>query len=223
MAVLLMVFILQLLFGTSRPCLLQRTSAGLRSVHPGDNITLHCDITVEYDIWWYHQSSEEMMVLITAGKGRLSKSFSLNYNLNEDHYDGIMNSSSVDLVIVGVGETDLGLYYCGGRNNTNHIQFGKAIRLNFRDYNSVFKDRETVPGGGDIQSNSSSAHMDYECSSPDPAPYQITTAVLASVCLISVLTNFIMFCNRVQGKYQSVAIVEDSTEKCKKCKQYRME
>ncbi|KAI4904354.1 hypothetical protein NFI96_032397, partial [Prochilodus magdalenae] len=174
-----------LLSGTCRTCLLQRTSAGLRSVHPGDNITLHCDITVDHEISWYHQSSEEMMVLITAGKRRVGRSFSLNYNLNEDHYDGIMISSSVDLVIVGVSETDLGLYYCGGRNNTNHVQFGKAIRLIFT--------------GGDTQSNSSSAHTDSECSSPDPAPYQITIVVLGSVCLISVLTNFIMFYYRVQG------------------------
>ncbi|KAI4890345.1 hypothetical protein NFI96_013740 [Prochilodus magdalenae] len=218
MAELLTVFILQLLFGIFRPCLLQRTSAGLRSVHPGDNITLHCDITVEYDIWWYHQNSEEMKLLITARKGKLGISFSLNYNLNEDHYDGIMKPGSVDLVIVGVNETDLGLYYCGGRNNTNHIQFGKAIRLNFT--------------GGDLQSNSSSAHTDSKCSSPDPAPCQITIVVLGSVCLISVLTNFIMFCNRVQGENflidliqnqctgkfdASDAIAEDSTEKCPPC------
>ncbi|KAI4901875.1 hypothetical protein NFI96_026940, partial [Prochilodus magdalenae] len=175
--------------GTFRLCILQRTSAGLRSVHPGGNITLHCDITVELEISWYHQSSEEMMVLITAIKGKLSKSFFLNYNLNEGHYDGIMNSSSVDLVIVGVNETDLGLYYCGGRNNTNHIQFGKAIRLIFT--------------GGDLQSNSPSAHTDSECPSPDPAPYQITVIILASVCLISVLINLILtwvFCYRVQGE-----------------------
>ncbi|KAI4900821.1 hypothetical protein NFI96_026831 [Prochilodus magdalenae] len=186
MAKLLTVFILQLLFGSCRLCVLQRTSADLRSVHPGDNITLHCDITVDHEVSWYHQSSEEMMVLITAVKRKLYTSFSISYNLNEGHYDGIMKTGSVDLVIVGVNETDLGLYYCGGRNNTNHIQFGKAIRLIFT--------------GGDFQSNSSSPHTDSECPSPDPAPYQITIVALGSVCLILALTNFIMFCYRVQGE-----------------------
>ncbi|KAI4881075.1 hypothetical protein NFI96_013849 [Prochilodus magdalenae] len=158
MAELLTVFILQLLFGTCRAGLLQKTSAGLRSVHPGDNITLHCDITVDYEISW----------------------------------------GSVDLVIVGVGETDLGLYYCGGRNDTQHIQFGKAIRLIFT--------------GGDFQSNSSSAHTDSECLSPDPAPYQITTVVLGSVCLISVLTNLILtwvFCYRVQGENFLIDLIQN--------------
>ncbi|KAI4901874.1 hypothetical protein NFI96_026939, partial [Prochilodus magdalenae] len=191
-----------LLSGTCRPCVLQRTSAGLRSVHPGGTITLHCDITVDHEIWWYHQSSEEMKLLITAGKVKLYKSFTLNYNLNEDHYDGIMKPSSVDLVIVGVNETDLGLYYCGGRNNTQHIPFGKAIRLIFT--------------GGDLQSNSSSEQTDSECPSPDPAPCQITVIVLVSVCLLSVLMNFIfswVFCYRAQGKDHTDGNAEDSIEK----------
>ncbi|KAI4880097.1 hypothetical protein NFI96_027468, partial [Prochilodus magdalenae] len=193
MAKLLTAFILQLLFGIFRLCVLQRTSAGPRSVHPGGNITLHCDITVELEISWYHQSSEEMKLLITAIKGKLSKSFSLYYNLNEDHYDEI-----IDLVVVGVSETDLGLYYCGGRNDTNHIQFGKAIRLNFT--------------GGDLQSNSSSAQTDSESSSPDPAPYQIIIVVLASVCLLSVLLNLIfswVFCYRVQGENFLIDLIQN--------------
>ncbi|KAI4902063.1 hypothetical protein NFI96_031415, partial [Prochilodus magdalenae] len=103
----------RLFSGTCRPCLLQRTSAGLRSVHPGGNITLHCDITVEYatDVGTHQKVKKEMKRLITAYReGKLSK--------------------SLMFMRVGVNETDLGLYYCGGRNNTQHILFGKAIRLN---------------------------------------------------------------------------------------------
>ncbi|KAL7868513.1 hypothetical protein SRHO_G00098970 [Serrasalmus rhombeus] len=133
MVKLLTVFILQLQFGTFRLCLLRKTASDLRSVHPGENITLNCDITANYEMLWYHQSSEEMKlkVLIVAGKGKLDKSFSLSYNINENHYDGIINTRSVSLEVVGVNESDLGLYYCGGRNITTSIQFGKAIRLTF--------------------------------------------------------------------------------------------
>ena len=72
-----------------------------------------------------------MKLLIIAGKDKLSKSFSLDYNIDEGHYERTINTSSVSLVIIGVNETDLGLYYCGGRNNTKSIQFGKAVRLTF--------------------------------------------------------------------------------------------
>ncbi|KAI4900117.1 hypothetical protein NFI96_007670, partial [Prochilodus magdalenae] len=114
--------------GTFRPCLLQRTSAGLRSVHPGDNITLHCDVTAEYEISWYHQSSEEMKLLMSAGRSNRGKQYFLNHIVDEDHYEVADNTG---LVIIGVNETDLGLYYCGGRNQTSFLRFGRAIRLNF--------------------------------------------------------------------------------------------
>ncbi|KAL7868517.1 hypothetical protein SRHO_G00099010 [Serrasalmus rhombeus] len=133
MAKLLTMFILQLLIGTISLCLLQRTLADLRSIHPGENITLHCEITAVYEISWYQLSSEEMKpkLLITVKTGQLDKSFFLSHNINEDHYEGTEDTRSVSLVIVGVKESDLGLYYCGGRNSTTSIQFGKAFRLTF--------------------------------------------------------------------------------------------
>ncbi|KAL6473494.1 hypothetical protein MHYP_G00170550 [Metynnis hypsauchen] len=173
--------------GTCRLCL-QGTSADLRSVHPGDSITLHCDITTDYEISWYHQSSEKMKLklLIIAKKSKLDSSFFLNYNVKGSHYDGTINTGSVDLLIIGADESDLGLYYCGGQNNTKPIQFGKAIRLTFPD--------------GDLQSNGSSVQSDSD-PPPDPALHWIIIIVLTSVCLVQMSVIILCaFCHRVKGE-----------------------
>ncbi|KAL7858741.1 hypothetical protein AOLI_G00188430 [Acnodon oligacanthus] len=188
MARLQSVVVLQLLFGTFRLCLLQRTSSDHRSVHPGENITLQCDITADYEISWYHQSSEEMKLLVSAGKDKLNKSFSLNHNVDEGHYDGSENTRSVSLMIIGVDESDLGLYYCGGRGQKSLLQFGKAIRLTFADAENDEEKTEDA---------------EYPPGSPDPESYRILITVLMSVCLVSVLMNILflwLLCYRVQGK-----------------------
>ncbi|KAL6473481.1 hypothetical protein MHYP_G00170420 [Metynnis hypsauchen] len=185
MAELQTVFTLQLLLGTIRLCLLQRTSSDLRSVQPGENITLHCDITADYEISWYHQSSEEMKLLISAGKDKLNKSFSLNHNVDEGHYEGIENTRSVSLVIIGVNESDLGLYYCGGRGQKSLLQFGKAIRLTFAD--------------GDLQSNGSPAQSESE--PPSDPLHWIIIIVLTNVCLVQMSVIILCaFCHRVKGE-----------------------
>ncbi|XP_053541849.1 uncharacterized protein LOC108274858 [Ictalurus punctatus] len=131
MAHLLDLFTLQLLFGFFTPCLLEIASTDHLSVHPGENITLLCNITNYSEISWYRLRSEEVNLLISAEKFKLEKTFSLRYNVNESHFDMTESSSSVSLVIIGVRETDLGFYFCGRRNRTTHIQFGKPIRLDF--------------------------------------------------------------------------------------------
>ncbi|KAL7868519.1 hypothetical protein SRHO_G00099030 [Serrasalmus rhombeus] len=204
MARLLFVFPLQLLFGTFRLCLLQRTSSDLRSAHPGENITLHCDITVDYEILWYHQSSEEMKLLVSAGKDKLNKSFFLGYNMDEGHYDGTINSSSVSLVIVGVDETDLGLYYCGGRNGSNPIHFGKAIRLSFAD--------DGIPESDVPVNVSEHSRLSAGCGLP-----RIMIITLMCVCMFCVLINIIcicVFCSKTQRKstLPSCSYTRDSTE-----------
>ncbi|KAL7858739.1 hypothetical protein AOLI_G00188410 [Acnodon oligacanthus] len=174
--------------GTFRLCLLQRTLADLRFVHPGENITLHCGIIVDYEISWYHQSSEEMKlkVLRTAERGELDKSLLLSHNINEGHYEGTEDTRSVGLVIVGVIESDLGTFYCGGRNITTSIQFGKAVGLTF--------------GGGDLQSNGSSAQSDSD-PPPDPALHWIIIIVLTSVCLAQMsVISLCAFWHRVEGE-----------------------
>ncbi|KAG9281435.1 hypothetical protein AMEX_G4276, partial [Astyanax mexicanus] len=124
--------------GICRLCVLQEISADLRSVSPGEIITLHCSISTDYEISWFHQNSEQQMkLLISAERGKINKSFSYSFNINKDHYEISENSSSVSLVIKGVNDTDLGLYYCGGRNYSSFLQFGKPIRLTFTGKSSI--------------------------------------------------------------------------------------
>ncbi|KAF5900494.1 uncharacterized protein DAT39_009784, partial [Clarias magur] len=116
--------------GLISPSLLQIISADLRSVDPGENITLLCNITQCSEISWYQMNSAGVREIISARQGRLYKRFYPDYNVDESHFDVTESNSSVGLVIIGVGETDLGFYYCGGQNKT-HTQFGKPIRLDF--------------------------------------------------------------------------------------------
>ncbi|XP_053092702.1 uncharacterized protein LOC128318806 [Pangasianodon hypophthalmus] len=184
MAKLLSLFTLQLLFGVFWPNLLQIASTNHLSVHPGENITLLCNITNYSEILWYRLRSEEVKLLISAEKGRVKKKFLLSYNVNESHFDITESSSSVGLVIIGVRETDLGFYYCGGRNKTTHIQFGKPIRLNFTE----------------------DQHRKTDNSSEPPHTQQSGSELWITVCVclcVSVLINFIciyMFCCRLKGK-----------------------
>ncbi|XP_036419165.1 uncharacterized protein LOC118802848 [Colossoma macropomum] len=199
MAKFLFVFLTQLLFGTFRLCLLQRTSSDLRSVHPGENITLHCDITANDEISWYHQSSEKMKLLISARKDKLNKSFFLSCNVDERHYD---TTENISLVIIGVDETDLGLYYCGGRNGSNTTYFGKAIRLNFAD--------DGIPEF-DIPVNvAERSRLSAGCGLPG-----IMIIILMCVCMFCVLMNIIcicVFCIRTQGKSTSCSCRSDTRD-----------
>ncbi|XP_046715969.1 uncharacterized protein LOC124392797 isoform X2 [Silurus meridionalis] len=194
MAKLLSTFLLQMLFVLSAfftPCLLHITSSDFISVHPGENITLLCTITDYPEISWYQLRSDEVKLLISAEQGKLEKTFSLIYIVNKSHFVVTESSSSVSLVIIGVGETDLGFYYCGGRNDDKHIQFGKPIRLNFSDKHHY---ETAVSEPPDIQQFTA------------PAFYGIIIIILSCVCAVSVFLNIIcssLHCFRLQDKFSS--------------------
>ncbi|KAI5615888.1 hypothetical protein C0J50_8737 [Silurus asotus] len=139
------------------PCLLHITSSDFISVHPGENITLLCNITDYPEISWYQLRSDEVKLLISAEKWKLEKIFFQIYNVNKSHYDVTESSSSVSLVIIGVGETDLGFYYCGGRNKMKHIKFGKFIRLNFPGYRGLQEKQRLVSAEKLIEAEVSSS------------------------------------------------------------------
>ncbi|XP_046714900.1 uncharacterized protein LOC124392180 isoform X2 [Silurus meridionalis] len=179
MAKYFLLFTLQLLFGLIRPSLLQNISADLISVSPGANITLLCNITNYSQKSWYQMISAGLRQIISARQSSLNKHFHSEYNVDKSHFD-VTESSS--LVIIGVRETDLGFYYCGGRNDETHIQFGKLIRLNFT-------------GGSNNESSS-------EASDSQPPARNgtcwITNLILICVCSISVLIICMcVFCSRV--------------------------
>ncbi|KAF5884905.1 uncharacterized protein DAT39_022795, partial [Clarias magur] len=143
------------------PCLSEIISADARSVHPGENITLPCDITNYYMISWYRLRSDKMTLLISADQQLLKKAFAVTYNVDKIHLVATKSSSSsVSLVIIGVRETDLGFYYCGGWNKTDHTptQFGNFIRLDFTgispapkndtDIDHLTEHQDTLPSKG---------------------------------------------------------------------------
>ncbi|XP_058264735.1 uncharacterized protein LOC131365124 isoform X2 [Hemibagrus wyckioides] len=152
------------------------TLADIVSVHPGDNVTLLCNIRNYLDIFWYQIKSEELKLVLSAKRGKLDNHFSLSYSVNESHFEVNENSS---LLIIGVKETDVGSYYCAAQN-TSRIQFGKPITLKLTD-----KAKE--------EGDASYSYMD-RC--------QILNIILTCVCSISFLTNIICICvfsSRVQG------------------------
>ncbi|XP_053092707.1 uncharacterized protein LOC117598057 [Pangasianodon hypophthalmus] len=177
------------------------------SVQDGENITLLCNITNYSEISWYRLRSEEVKLLISAEKGRVTKTFDLIYNMNESHFVVTESSSSVSLVIIGVRETDLGFYYCGGRNDAKHIQFGKLIRLNFTEDQHCETDQHHETGN-------SSAPLDTQQSGSE---LWITVCVCLCVSVLINLICFYMFCCRLKGKSEfscsCCSNTTDATEK----------
>ncbi|XP_053541847.1 uncharacterized protein LOC124627623 isoform X1 [Ictalurus punctatus] len=194
MAKLLSTFLLQMLFGFFTPCFLEIASTDHLSVRPGENVTLLCNITNYSEISWYRLRSEEVKLLISAEKSKLKKTFSLSYNVNKSHFDITESSSSVTLVIIGVRETDLGFYFCGGRNRTTHIQFGKFIRLDF----TADQHHETDQYD----------EIDYSYTFPNPQHSGLTHCgiiiiILSCVCAVFVSISIIcssLYCSTLQGE-----------------------
>ncbi|XP_053342761.1 uncharacterized protein LOC128513130 [Clarias gariepinus] len=177
-------FIPQLLFAFFTTCLCEITSADVRYVHPGETITLPCNITDYPLISWYQLRSDEVKLLISAELLGIDKIFSLSYTVNESHF-GIKESSSLaTLVIIGVRETDVGFYYCEGRNRI-HKQFEKLIRLNFADISPAPKNH----------SCNSAKHQDTLRSTG------LEFWIAVCVCSVSILINLsFVFCCIFKGK-----------------------
>ncbi|XP_060743249.1 uncharacterized protein LOC132857251 isoform X2 [Tachysurus vachellii] len=192
MSQILSLFTPQLLFGVFWPSILQITSADQVSVHPGENITLPCNISITTNytqILWYRLGSEEVKLLISAEQGRLIKKFFPTYNVNESQF-GITETCS--LVIFDVRQTDLGFHYCEGRKDKTHIQFGKLIRVT----------------------------EDHDTSSKPPDNEPCTRSemwITRTVCLISALINLIcmcVFCYRFKGRSTSSSSSSSSSYCC---------
>ncbi|KAK2834052.1 hypothetical protein Q7C36_014753 [Tachysurus vachellii] len=191
MAEFLSGFNLLLIFGVISLSLLQNISADLLSVDPGENVTLFCNITNYSEISWYHMNSSGVRQIISTTQSKLHKDFYTDYNEDKSHFTISESSSSVSLVIIGVRDTDLGFYYCGGRNK-EHIQFGKVISLNFT-------------GGSRNETRSSSEDSDSHQTGGTENIW-IILMIIMCVCSISVLINIIcmcVFCSRVEGKLSS--------------------
>ncbi|XP_072529430.1 uncharacterized protein [Salminus brasiliensis] len=125
-----LIYFLAVLFSCSRPCQ-SSSSAEIRNVQPGGNITLPCNGPANTHTAWYRLSNNEMILVFSAIKGRIDEVIVEEYHLEPSHFQTLSVNSSVSLVIVDVRESDAGLYYCGGRLEGHYTQFGKAILLDF--------------------------------------------------------------------------------------------
>ncbi|XP_047675940.1 uncharacterized protein LOC113634401 [Tachysurus fulvidraco] len=191
MAEFLSGFNLQLMIGVISLSLLQNISADLLSVDPGENVTLFCNITNYSEISWYHKNSAGVRQIISTRQGKVDKHFHVVYNEDKSHFAITEISSSVSLVIIGVRDTDLGFYYCGGRKK-EHNQFGKVISLNFT-------------GGNRNETRSSSEDSDSHQTGGTENIW-IIHMIIMCVCSISVLIIIIcscVLCSRVEGKLSS--------------------
>ncbi|XP_036416203.1 uncharacterized protein LOC118800147 [Colossoma macropomum] len=123
---------LLLLLSFSKPCWGSSSTIDV-TVRPGENVTLPCNVPFSTDMVWYQQSNDELKLIISVVRGNLQKDSVVNYNANSSHFQLSAESvnDSLNLVIVAVGESDAGLYYCGGRLSRQYRHFGKAIRLTF--------------------------------------------------------------------------------------------
>ncbi|XP_047675948.1 uncharacterized protein LOC125145769 isoform X1 [Tachysurus fulvidraco] len=195
MAEFLSGFNLQLMIGVISLSLLQNISADLLSVDPGENVTLFCNITDYSEISWYHINSAGVRQIISTSKGNLDNLFQIVHNDDKSHFAITEISSSVSLVIIGVRDTDLGFYYCGGRKK-EHNQFGKVISLNFTGGSNKIApspDSQQVGGNGNCW-----------------------IIVLCTMIVILVMTICMcVFCCRIQGKLNLSCCSHstDSTEK----------
>ncbi|KAK2834054.1 hypothetical protein Q7C36_014755 [Tachysurus vachellii] len=195
MAEFLSGFNLQLLIGVISLSLLQNISADLLSVDPGENVTLFCNITNYSETSWYHMNSADVRQIISTSQGKVDKLFQIVYNEDKSHFAITEISSSVSLMIIGVRDTDLGFYYCGGRNK-KHIQFGKVISLNFTGGSNKITpspDSHQVGGNGNC--------------------WIIVLCIMIVILLMTIC--MCVFCCRIQGKLNSPCCSHstDSTEK----------
>ncbi|KAF5888193.1 uncharacterized protein DAT39_021983, partial [Clarias magur] len=133
-------------YSTTLPSLFPHTL----TVRPGDNTTLHCDIT-SYEVvsWYLLNSSEEFTLLISAQKTRIGQTFLIYYKKNDNHFILEPNSegNTAILSIVNINTGDLGRYFCGTKARFNdHMHFKKVTTLQFADPSS-FPDTGTVRAG----------------------------------------------------------------------------
>uniref|UniRef100_A0A8C9UXD1 Immunoglobulin domain-containing protein n=1 Tax=Scleropages formosus TaxID=113540 RepID=A0A8C9UXD1_SCLFO len=116
----------------------------LRTVQPGDNVTLCCDVKNEQKIIWYRQCSHE-----NQPPWEIS-SYDITGN-PVPRYSFIWNyaSESFDLQIKNITESDLGIFYCECHrfgNITTRLNcyrgYCACLFIFFIDYLIFFKVRE---------------------------------------------------------------------------------
>ncbi|KAL1254896.1 hypothetical protein QQF64_012957 [Cirrhinus molitorella] len=106
-------------------------SSDLLTVQMGGSISLNCSMRKRYEVAWYLLRSERFNLLISAQTDITGRQFLTTYNQNQTrlHITADTWITRSTLVISGVTESDLGLYFCGTKSDTPEMNFDKPIRL----------------------------------------------------------------------------------------------
>ncbi|KAL1254914.1 hypothetical protein QQF64_012975 [Cirrhinus molitorella] len=103
-----------------------------------ENIGVNCNMTNKHEISWYHQNldSGQLTLLMSAKISTVAgKKLLVKYKPNSNHLkvNADVEINTVSLVISGLTESDLGLYFCGTKSATSEMHFNKPIRLQTAD------------------------------------------------------------------------------------------
>lgn len=106
-------------------------SFALLRVQKGGNISLNCSMENRHEVAWYHLTSEEFILLISVKKDKTGNTLLTNFNQNITRLKITTDTliTTVSLNILGVTESDSGIYSCGTKKNTPEMFFEKPIRL----------------------------------------------------------------------------------------------
>ncbi|XP_069054666.1 uncharacterized protein [Lepisosteus oculatus] len=148
-------------------------------VRPGGNVTLRCDIPLQYETLWFVQRPNATPAMGVA----VSKSLrgGLVHRGPDPRLTGELDATagSVRLRIRDVGEADLAMYYCADRVG-GRLVVGNGTRLVF-------------PGGGRSTDLEEEEEVDRSCT--------LCWSLLASVLLLGVLGSsaWVYWCRRQKG------------------------
>lgn len=119
--------------------------SSLLTAQLGDNITLNCNMTDRYEIAWYHLNAAQLTLLVSVEKDSKTKiRLLISYNQNKKRMKINRDSeiTVVSLVISKITESDLGLYFCGGKSDTPEMHFDRSIRVQLEENVSIREENE---------------------------------------------------------------------------------
>ncbi|XP_047675739.1 uncharacterized protein LOC113651636 isoform X2 [Tachysurus fulvidraco] len=135
------VYLLVLMFTIFSSSLIS-SSAVTQTVIPGENITLHCNISQSTEMVWFCSTTQELTIIISATKGNLKKELQVNYNKDPHRFKVLLQNTnsgqvSLGLIIMDIRQSDIGLYYCGARQE-GFFDFARGIHLQFTGIHQFF-------------------------------------------------------------------------------------
>ncbi|XP_016400054.1 uncharacterized protein LOC107733068 [Sinocyclocheilus rhinocerous] len=129
-----------------------RGSSDLLRVQMGESISLNCSMRSRYEVAWYHLRSGELHLLTAAEKDESGRKLLINYNPNSPRLNLTADTwvTRATLVISGVTESDVGLYFCGTKSDAPEMFFDKPIRLEIQGLIVVQETKEEADNTDEV-------------------------------------------------------------------------